>query len=57
MQNAELDHGSLGLTRIKARSHPQPSVSSVVKFCGIRIEAPAVIATFFVFFAKLPTVG
>src|SRR6267143_1087381 len=36
-QKAELDHGSHGLTRTKGLSHPQPSVSSVVRFCGIRI--------------------
>ncbi len=38
-QNAEsgADHGSHRLTLIKALSHPQPSVSSVVTLCGIRI--------------------
>jgi len=37
MKKGELDHGLHGLTRIKGRSHPSPSVSFVVTFCGMRI--------------------
>src|SRR5438552_15073697 len=35
-RKAELDRGLHGLTRIKGLSHPRPSVSFVVSFCGMR---------------------
>jgi hypothetical protein len=63
MRNAECGmrngrRGSHGLTRIKALSRRQASVSAVVTFCGIRIANcgsgnRAVIANFFIFFRQI----